>query len=104
MGNTTIRMFGELRDLRRAGGLSDSVTLDLPAEGSTALEIAENLGLPLDRIEGVFVNHKVYGLDRVVMPGDRTAFVPPGTPGPHRVFLGLYQAGKSRRGQDSTSS
>lgn len=96
MGNTTIRMFGELRDLRRRAGLSDCVMVDLPAEGSTALEIAVELDLPLDRIEGVFVNHKVYGLDHVVIPGDRTAFVPPGTPGPHRVFLGLYQAGKPR--------
>lgn len=96
MENTTIRMFGELRDLRRASGLPDTVGLDLPADGSSALEIAISLGLPLDHIEGVFVNHKVYGLDRIVMPGDQTAFVPPGTPGPHRVFLGLYQAGKSR--------
>ena len=29
-----------------------------------------------------------------VSPGDRVAFVPYGTPGPHRVFLGLYTAGK----------
>jgi hypothetical protein len=29
-----------------------------------------------------------------ISPGDRVAFVPYGTPGPHRVFLGLYAAGK----------
>jgi hypothetical protein len=95
MANTTVRMFGELRDLRRRNGLPDTVEMDLPAEGLAAGEIACSLGLPLNQIEGVFVNHRVYGLNRVVMPGDATAFVPPGTPGPHRVFLGLYQAGKS---------
>ena len=96
MGNTTIRMFGELRAVRRRAGLADNVDLDLPSEGVAAAEIAATLDLPLDLIEGVFVNHRVYGLDRWVMPGDAVAFVPPGTPGPHRVFLGLYQAGKSR--------
>jgi hypothetical protein len=45
-------------------------------------------------IEGVFCNRVVHGIDHVIKPGDRVAFVPKGTPGPHRFFLGLYAAGK----------
>jgi len=36
----------------------------------------------------------VHGIGVHVSPGDRVAFVPYGTPGPHRVFLGLYAAGE----------
>jgi hypothetical protein len=44
------------------------------------------------------VNHTVHGLDVWLNPGDRVAFVPFDTPGPHRVFLGLYEAGKDSEG------
>ena len=50
-----------------------------------------------DMIEGVFVNHTVYDLGHYVMPSDEVAFVPYGTPGPHRFYLGLYKAGKQSR-------
>ena len=40
------------------------------------------------------MNRTVYGIGHHVDPGDRVAFVPYGTPGPHRVYLGLYKAGK----------
>jgi molybdopterin converting factor small subunit len=88
-----IRLFGSLHTLRRERGLATTVTLDVPEEGITAREIALFLRLPLEEIEGVFVNHIVHDIDHVVRSGDRIAFVPPGTPGPHRVFLGLRKAG-----------
>jgi molybdopterin converting factor small subunit len=90
----TIRLFGVLHALRCEQGLSTTIEIPVAAEGIPARAIAEDLDLPVDLIEGVFVNHKVYGLDHVVVPGDRVAFVPPGTPGPHRFFLGLYRAGQ----------
>jgi len=91
----TVRVFGSLRPERVAAGLPCTFEIELPPEGRVARDIAEDLGLPLDRVEGVFVNHTVRPVSDVVHPGDRIAFVPNDTPGPHRVFLGLYGAGKS---------
>jgi len=90
---TTIRMFGLLHTLRKQKGLPVTIDLQLPAEGKTARDIAQELELPLDKIEAVFCNHLTYPLDHVILPGDRVAFVPHGTPGPHRYCLGIKQAG-----------
>jgi hypothetical protein len=89
----TVRMFGALHTLRRAEDLPTTVEVEVPDEGTTGRRLAIDLGLPPDMIEGVFVNRTVYALDHPVHPGDRVAFVPYGTPGPHRVYLGLYNAG-----------
>lgn len=91
-------MFGFLHSLRRERGLPSTVEVEIPAAGCSAREIAETLDLPLDLIEGAFVNRTVYGIGHHVDPGDRVAFVPYGTPGPHRVYLGLYNAGKDEDG------
>ena len=80
-------MFGRLHTLRRERGLPTTVSVDVPQGGIRADELAEQLDLPLEHIECVFDNHVTYGLSHVVHPGDRVAFVPHGTPGPHRVFL-----------------
>ena len=90
---TTIRMFGLLHTLRKQKDLPVTVELQLPPEGKTARDIAQELELPLDRIEAVFCNHLTYPLNHVILPGDRVAFVPHGTPGPHRYCLGIKQAG-----------
>jgi hypothetical protein len=92
--SVVVRMFGALHTHRKAAGLDTTVTIDLPAGGMTGRALAQCLKLPLDEIEGVFCNGHVYGLSRVILPGDRVGFVPHGTPGPHRFMLGLYQAGK----------
>lgn len=82
-----------LHSARRAAGLPSTVHLRIAEEGTTAREIASELELDLELIEGVFVNGTVYDLDHPVAAGDRIAFVPHGTPGPHRFYLGLYRAG-----------
>lgn len=87
-------MLGALRTER---GEPTTVEIEVPAEGMTAADIADELGLPHDLIEGVFCNHTVYGIGHRIHPGDRIAFVPYGTPGPHRFSLGLYDAGRGRR-------
>jgi len=92
-GRVTVRMFGVLCTLRKERGLPAETEIDVPAEGIPAREIAVALELPVERIEGIFCNHTVYGLGHVIRPGDRLAFVPFGTPGPHRYSLGLYRAG-----------
>jgi molybdopterin converting factor small subunit len=94
----TVRVFGSLQPFRKERGLPCSCEVEVPAEGIAASELAEQLEIPAEKIEGVFVNHTVRGLDVWVDPGDRVAFVPFDTPGPHRVFLGLYDAGKDSEG------
>lgn len=93
----TVRMFGLLHQFRSEQGLPSTVEVEVPADGTTGRDLAVDLGLPCDQIEGVFVNRTVYGIDHPIMPGDRVAYVPYGTPGPHRVFLGLYNAGRGER-------
>jgi molybdopterin converting factor small subunit len=100
----TVRIFGSLRPLRESRGLPVTLEAAVPAAGCTGRELAESLELPPEEIEGVFVNHKVYALSHPVMPGDRVAFVPYDTPGPHRVFLGLYSAGKEEEGEGASSA
>ena len=90
----SVRLFGSLRAIGADLGLPASLNYDVGAQGMPARDVAAGLGLPLDRVEGVFVNHTAHGLNHAVMPGDRIAFVAPEVPGPHRYSLGLYQAGK----------
>ena len=90
----TVRMFGRLYSARREAGLPTTVEVEVPADGTTARQLAHDLDLDLEVIEGVFVNRHVYDLGHPVVPGDRVAFVPRGTPGPHRFYLGLYRAGR----------
>lgn len=96
---TTVRMFGALHTIRKGRGLASVAEVLIPAEGRTARDIARELDLPLDKIEGVFVNAIVYAIDHRVLPGDRIAFIPTGVPGPHRFMLGVHQAGRTR-GED----
>lgn len=90
----TVRVLGSLRPYRTNRGLPYEFTYSVPAEGMPARELVAASGIPPDEVEGVFVNHTVHGIGVRVRPGDRIAFVPADTPGPHRVFLGLYAAGK----------
>jgi len=93
--HVTVRIFSSLRPLMLERGIEETtLTVEIPSEGLTGRELAALLDLPDESIEGVFVNHTVHGLGIRIQPGDRVAFVPQGTPGPHRFFLGLYAAGK----------
>lgn len=88
-----VRVFGELCRLQRERGLPSESIAEVPAEGISGHDLAIELGLPTERIEGIFCNHTIRSLGFRVHPGDEVAFVPYGTPGPHRYFLGLYEAG-----------
>lgn len=93
----TVRLFGALHTLRRERGLPATADIELPSEGKTGEEIAAELGLPLELIEAVFCNHVACDLGHVIRPGDQVAFVPRGTPGPHRFTLGIHRAGRTSR-------
>jgi hypothetical protein len=84
----TVRMLAFLHTYRRDRGLPTTVPVEVPAAGVTAAELAGLLGLPLDRIEGLFLNAELVGLGARVRPGDRVAFVPHGTPATHPAFFG----------------
>jgi len=92
--SVTVRVFGSLRPQREEQGLPCTLEVEVPSEGITGRELAAIIELPADKVEGVFVNHTVHGLAVHIAPGDRVAFVPNDTPGPHRFFLKLYSAGK----------
>ena len=97
MGDTqvvTVRMYGLLHSFRKNRGEPSTASVEVPREGIPAHEIAQMLELPLDMIEGVFLDHKINNLDLVVKPGASIAFASRGVPGPHRFTLGLYHAGR----------
>jgi molybdopterin converting factor small subunit len=95
-----VRFFGRLHSLRQGRGLPAEAEVEVPTEGVTADALARKLGLPLEEIEAVFCNHRTYDLAHVILPGDAVAFVPQGTPGPHRFTLGIYSAGRRSGGDD----
>lgn len=93
---TAIRLFGCLHSIRKAQGLDSVAHVIIPPEGRVARDVAQELNLPLDKIEGIFINHIVHDIDETVHPGDELAFVPTGIPGPHRFMLGIYSAGNDK--------
>ena len=84
----TVRMFAHLHSYRRERGLPTTVPVELPAEGVRDGDLAVSLELPVERIEGVFINGALLGLGARVTPGDRVAFIPYGTPATHPAFFG----------------
>jgi hypothetical protein len=90
-------MLGLLQPVCAERGLSTTARVDIPERGIDGWTLVSELGLPAEMVEGMFVNHTLHGLAQTVMPGDRVALVPYGTPGPHRVYLGLYEAGLENR-------
>lgn len=59
--------------------------------GTTAADLIKEVGLEPKDVEGVFINGKIGPLDSVLEDGDRVAMVPPGTPGPYRMMLGMIK-------------
>jgi len=67
-------------------GLSYTFEKKIDRQGKIAYDIVKELSIPPEKIEAVFRNGKVINIYDTVMPGDRIAFSPHGTPGPCRVF------------------
>jgi molybdopterin converting factor small subunit len=59
------------------------------APDTSATQLVSLVKLSPRDVEAVFINGKVAPFDTVLKDGDRVALVPPGTPGPYRVFLGF---------------
>ena len=90
--NTTVRMFGALHTFRKEQGLEPTTELTIPQEGRSALDLARDLGLPMGKVQAVFVNHVAYDLNHLIHNGDRVAFVPTGIPGHASLLLGFPNA------------
>ena len=101
-GRVQVRVFGSLRDHMKRNGLPCQLEFAVESDGRTAGSVAEELGLPTAKVEAAFLNGRVRGLDVIVRPGDRLAFVPYGTPGPHRIFLGMVRESRRRKDRDRT--
>lgn len=60
-------------------------------EGCTVKALITDMGLDTEDVEGVFINGKIKPIDSILCDGDRVALIPPGTPGPYRVLLGIVK-------------
>ncbi len=88
MGNIEIRGFGNLQKLFEEKGWPFPLIIDI-GEEICAFNLADKLSIPTENIEIIFINGRASALDSLIKPGDRVAFIPPGTPGPYRVLLGF---------------
>lgn len=82
-----VRMLAFLHTHQRDHGRPTTVAFDVPEGGMSAGAVAESLGLPMEIIEGLFLNGTLVGLGALVRPGDRVAFLPYGTPASHPAFF-----------------
>ncbi|HEY3373610.1 MAG TPA: hypothetical protein VGK02_00910 [Candidatus Aquicultor sp.] len=86
-----VRCFGVLREISNQRGWPFPLPYALDRECS-AIELAEALAIPLEKIEAVFVNHHAMPPPEArVKPGDRITLLPHGMPGPYRVLLGIVK-------------
>lgn len=90
--NTNVRMFGSLHSFRRRQGLPAYANVYISAEGCSGRDLARELELPLDKVEGVFINNSARSLDDHICPGDSVAFIPTGVPGSHRFSRTTHSA------------
>ncbi len=88
--SVTVRAIAFLDTFCKERGLPTTMSVEVPDTGVSAYDLAGSVGLPVERIEGIFHNYTVSGLDAVVFPGDRVAFVPYGTPASHPAFFGPF--------------
>jgi sulfur carrier protein ThiS len=71
----------------------ENATVRLP-DGISVKELITTLGLKEEEVEAAFVNSRVASMDAILHDNDRVALVPPGTPGPYRVLLGMVRPTK----------
>jgi len=89
-----VRIFGALRSHMDRQNLPYILMKEIHEGKTTPGDIAEELNIPVDEIEAVFINGKVSDRESILSPGDRIGFFPYGTPGPYRVFLGMVEKKK----------
>ena len=83
------------KKLKKNGFDYYKVTQKIPL-GTTIENLLVILKLLPEDVEGVFLNGLIKPFDTVIQDGDRLGLLPPGTPGPYRVMLGIVQKGKQK--------
>lgn len=84
-----VRAFAKLYMLFKERGWETPLFVDVPRP-MTADELRQQLDIPAEDVEVVFVNRLVRPLTTTLHGGERVAFVPPGIPSVHRFWLGFY--------------
>ena len=91
-GNIEVRFFMFLAELRKERNWPIPLWMEIEGE-MTGLAFLAKLDIPLERVEVLMINGKVvWPAEAILYPGDRVALLPPGTPGPYRVLLGIKSA------------
>jgi hypothetical protein len=90
MKEIEVTPFGDFMKIFKENNWPWPIRVEIDGE-TTADVVAEKLGIPMKKVEILFVNGFAQKPDYPIKPGDRIAFVPPGTPGPYRLMLGLAQ-------------
>nr|WP_319392756.1 MoaD/ThiS family protein [uncultured Desulfobacter sp.] len=103
MGSVLFNAFSFLQTKLKAKNIPcvDAV-LDFE-DGQCVQDILDGLKIEPQDIEGVFVNGKISPLDTRLQDGDRIAALPPGTPGPYRLLLGLVATPDKKSDKKSDS-
>jgi len=103
-----VRVFGDLRRHLEERGFPPAMEMVMEEGEGRAFDFARKVGLPPEEVEAVFCNGHVQNIYDPVHPGDRIAFLPYGTPGPYRAFLGIWREGKKaetkRKNEEETIS
>jgi hypothetical protein len=87
----------QLSALFAARGWSNPRTLEVE-NGVTGRQLLAALGVDTRDVESLIVNRRAALVEGAVLrAGDRVALVPPGTPGPHRLLLGLRELSAPRK-------
>ena len=99
MGSVLFNAFSFLQKKLKAQNI-DCVNARLDfKDGQCVKDVLDGIGIAPQDIEGVFVNGKVAPLDTQLHDGDRIAALPPGTPGPYRLLLGLVASPNNTSGK-----
>ncbi|GAB6180320.1 hypothetical protein JCM14036_16390 [Desulfotomaculum defluvii] len=91
MGKIELRAFGPLQKILLDKGHPFPTIVEFEGNTITGYDIIDKLSIDKKQVEAVFINGVVEGLSHAISSGDRVALLPPGTPGPYRVFLGIIQ-------------
>jgi len=71
-----IRLYASLARFLPEQSTGDACIIDLP-EGKTVKELLSQLGVPLESVKLIFINHIHAGDNRVLKDGDRLGIFPP---------------------------
>jgi hypothetical protein len=76
------------KKLKKNGFDYANVQITIP-EDHTVIDLIHSLKLKSDDVEAVFINGKANSFGYIIQDNDRVGLIPPGTPGPHRLLLGI---------------